>query len=479
MNYRMIFHTLGWVLNVEAALMIPSLICSFLYADNCVLPFVISIAFCILAGMTLFTFKPKTKTMYAKEGFITVALSWIFLSIFGALPFVFSGSIPNYIDAVFETVSGFTTTGASIVPEVEKLSKGILYWRSFSHWVGGMGVLVFVMMTQSLSSGGGDIHLMRSESTGPSVSKLVPRSRATAKYLYSIYCVISLLEFVMLLVAGNTIFDSMLLTFGSVGTGGFAILNSSVASYNAATQIIIAVFMILCGINFGCYYLILTRRAKEVLRNEELRVYLGVMLAAIAVVTVNILDLYDSAGEALRHALFQVSSVMTTTGYATADFNLWPELSRVILLMVMIIGGCAGSTGGGMKVSRIVILWKEGYRQMKKSISPNKVEVVRFNGKRVAPELVTSIAGFLILYLLIFLGSLLLISLDGFDTTSNVTAVIATLNNIGPGLEMVGPTGSFAAYSGLSKLVLIFNMLAGRLEILPVLAMMMPRTWRK
>lgn len=480
MNKRMTAYIVGVLLLAESALMLLPVAVALFYGEwHCIGAYAVTAAILAVAGYFLTRLRVSTRTIYSREGLVAVALGWVVLSVGGALPFTLSGEIPSFLDAVFESVSGFTTTGASILSSVEVLSRANLFWRSFSHWVGGMGVLVFVMMTQSLSSGGGDIHLMRSESTGPSVSKLVPRSRATAKYLYSIYCVITLLEFVLLLVAGNTIFDSMLLTFGSVGTGGFAILNSSVASYNAATQIIIAVFMILCGINFGCYYLILTRRAKEVLRNEELRVYLGVMLAAIAVVTVNILHLYDSVGEALRHALFQVSSVMTTTGYATADFNLWPELSRVILLMVMIIGGCAGSTGGGMKVSRIVILWKEGYRQMKKSISPNKVEVVRFNGKRVAPELVTSIAGFLILYLLIFLGSLLLISLDGFDTTSNVTAVIATLNNIGPGLEMVGPTGNFAAYSGLSKLVLIFNMLAGRLEILPLLAMVMPRTWRK
>jgi trk system potassium uptake protein TrkH len=320
---------------------------------------------------------------------------------------------------------------------------------------------------------------MRSESTGPSVSKLVPRSRATAKYLYSIYFVITLMEFVLLLIAGNPIFDSMLLSFGTAGTGGFGLLNSSAATYNSATQVIITVFMAAFGVNFGCYYLILTKRAKEAFRNEELRVYLGVMLAAIAVVTVNILGYFDTVWEALKHAAFQVSSVMTTTGFASADFNLWPELSRTVLLTVMIVGGCAGSTGGGMKVSRIIILCKEGYRQMKKSISPNRVEVVRFNGKRVAPELVTSIAGFLILYVLIFVGSLLLVSLDGFDTTSNVTAVIATLNNIGPGLEMVGPTGNYAAYSDFSKLVYVFNMLAGRLEILPLLAACMPRTWRK
>jgi trk system potassium uptake protein TrkH len=397
----------------------------------------------------------------------------------GALPFVFSGEIPSLVDAFFETVSGFTTTGASILTDVEALSKSNLFWRSFTHWVGGMGVLVFVMMTQSLSSGGGDIHLMRSESTGPSVSKLVPRSRATAKYLYSIYFVITLMEFVLLLIAGNPIFDSMLLSFGTAGTGGFGLLNSSAATYNSATQVIITVFMAAFGVNFGCYYLILTKRAKEAFRNEELRVYLGVMLAAIAVVTVNILGYFDTVWEALKHAAFQVSSVMTTTGFASADFNLWPELSRTVLLTVMIVGGCAGSTGGGMKVSRIIILCKEGYRQMKKSISPNRVEVVRFNGKRVAPELVTSIAGFLILYVLIFVGSLLLVSLDGFDTTSNVTAVIATLNNIGPGLEMVGPTGNYAAYSDFSKLVYVFNMLAGRLEILPLLAACMPRTWRK
>ena len=480
MNKRMTAYIIGVLLLAEAALMLlPACVALYYREWPCVSAYVFTAGLLAAVSYFLIRLRVSTRTIYSREGLVAVALGWVVLSLGGSLPFVFSGEIPSFLDAFFETVSGFTTTGASILPRVEDLSRANLFWRSFTHWVGGMGVLVFVMMTQSLSSGGGDIHLMRSESTGPAVSKLVPRSRATAKYLYSIYFVITLLGIVLLLTAGNPVFDSLLLTFGAVGTGGFGILSSSVADYNTATQIILSVIMILCGVNFGCYYLILTKRAKEAFRNEELRVYLGVMLAAIVVVTVNIVGMFDSVGEALKHALFQVSSVMTTTGYSSTDFNLWPELSRTVLLAVMIIGGCAGSTGGGMKVSRVIILFKEGYRQMKKSISPNRVEVVRFNGKRVPAELVNGIAGFLILYVMIFIGSLLLISLDGFDTTTNFTAVIATLNNIGPGLGMVGPTGSFAAYSGLSKLVLIFNMLAGRLEILPLLAMMMPRTWRK
>ncbi len=480
MNKRMTAYIIGVLLLAEAGLLLlPAAVALYYREWNCVSAYIFTAGMLAAVAYFLIRQRVNTRTIYSREGLVAVALGWVVLSFGGALPFVFSGEIPSFVDAFFETVSGFTTTGASIVPRVEDLSRANLFWRSFTHWVGGMGVLVFVMMTQSLSSGGGDIHLMRSESTGPAVSKLVPRSRETAKHLYSIYFVITLLEIILLLIAGNPIFDSLLLTFGSVGTGGFGIVSSSVADYNTATQIIITVFMALCGINFGCFYLIITKRAKEAFRNEELRVYLGVMLVAIAIVTVNILGCFDNALEALKHAAFQVTSVMTTTGYATADFNLWPELSRTVLLTVMIIGGCAGSTGGGMKVSRVIILFKEGYRQMKKSISPNRVEVVRFNGKRVAPELVTSIAGFLILYVLIFIGSMLLIALDGFDTTTNFTAVIATLNNIGPGLGMVGPTGSFAAYSDLSKLVLSFNMLAGRLEILPLLAACMPRTWRK
>ena len=480
MNKRMTAYIIGVLLLAEAGLMLlPVAVALYFKEWPCACAYAFTAGLLAVISYFLIRLRVSTRTIYSREGLVAVALGWAVLSLGGALPFVFSGEIPSLVDAFFETVSGFTTTGASILTDVEALSKSNLFWRSFTHWVGGMGVLVFVMMTQSLSSGGGDIHLMRSESTGPSVSKLVPRSRATAKYLYSIYFVITLMEFVLLLIAGNPIFDSMLLSFGTAGTGGFGLLNSSAATYNSATQVIITIFMAAFGINFGCYYLILTKRAKEAFRNEELRVYLGVMLAAISVVTVNILGYFDTVWEALKHAAFQVSSVMTTTGFASADFNLWPELSRTVLLAVMIIGGCAGSTGGGMKVSRIIILCKEGYRQMKKSISPNRVEVVRFNGKRVAPELVTSIAGFLILYVLIFVGSLLLVSLDGFDTTSNVTAVIATLNNIGPGLEMVGPTGNYAAYSDFSKLVYVFNMLAGRLEILPLLAACMPRTWRK
>ncbi len=480
MNKRMTAYIVGVLLLAEAGLMLLPMAVALMCREwNCVYAYLLSSGFLAMVSYFLIRLRVETRTIYSREGLVAVALGWVVLSAGGALPFVFSGEIPSFVDAFFETVSGFTTTGASILTNVEALSRANLFWRSFTHWVGGMGVLVFVMMTQSLSSGGGDIHLMRSESTGPAVSKLVPRSRSTAKYLYGIYCMITLFEIVLLLVAGNDVFTALTLSFGTAGTGGFGILNSSVAAYNNATQIIITIFMALFGVNFGCYYLILTKRAKEAFRNEELRVYFGVMLAAITVITVNIAGLFENVWEALKHAAFQVSSIMTTTGFATADFNQWPELSRMVLVLVMIVGACAGSTGGGMKISRIIILCKEGYRQMKKSISPNRVEVVHFNGKRVPPELVSGIAGFLILYVLIFLGSLMLISLDGFDTTSNITGVVATLNNIGPGLEMVGPTGNYAAYSGFSKLVFIFNMLAGRLEILPLLAMLMPRTWRK
>ncbi|MGI6125070.1 MAG: TrkH family potassium uptake protein, partial [Acetivibrionales bacterium] len=391
--------------------------------------------------------------------------------------FIISGEIPSFIDAFFETVSGFTTTGASILSSVETLSKSIIFWRSFTHWIGGMGVLIFVIAALPLASGGSNIYLMRAESPGPDVSKLVPSSRGTAFRLYSIYFAITVLEIVLLLCFGNSLFDSLTLSFGTAGTGGFAIRDTSLADYNSATQIIITVFMTAFGVNFSCYYLLLLKKFKDFFKNEEVRAYLGILICAIAIITINTAGNYDNAWVALKHAAFQASSVMTTTGYVTVDFNKWPELSRMVMLLIMCVGACVGSTGGGIKVARILILAKEAFRQFKCAVSPNRVESVRFNGRPVGEAMITGITSFFILYMMMFVASVLILSFDNKDTVSNISGVIATLNNIGPGLGIVGAVGNYGSYSVVSKMVFIIDMLAGRLEILPLLALFSRRTW--
>lgn len=478
MNYRMSAYITGVTLLTEAALLLLPALVAIIYGETRpLIAFLITILFLALIGLLLTRIKAQKKTLFTREGLLTVAVSWIALCIGGAMPFVLSGEIPSIVDALFETVSGFTTTGASILTDIEALSKSLIFWRSFTHWVGGMGVLVFVIAAVPLPGGGSNIHLMRAESPGPDVSRLVPSTRGTAFRLYSIYLAMTAIEIVFLLIFGNSLFDSLTLSFGTAGTGGFAIKNDSLAGYNSATQITITIFMAAFGVNFSCYYLLLSKKIKDFFKNEELRAYIGIMALAIIVITVNIRGAFSGVGEALRAAAFQVSSVMTTTGYTTVDYNLWPELSRMIMLLVMCVGACVGSTGGGIKVARIVILAKEGFRQLKKTVSPNRVEAIHFNGRPVSEAMVTGINGFFILYMIIFVVSVLILSLDGKDTVSNISGVIATLNNIGPGLEVVGAVGSYASYSGLSKIVFIFDMLAGRLEIMPVLALFYRKTW--
>lgn len=479
MNKRMTAHIVGKILLCEAAFLLAPALVALVYAEWIPLrAMLISAAIVAAVGFALSKIPVKTRTIYSREGFVAVALSWIAISLGGSLPFILSGEIPSFVDALFEIVSGFTTTGASILTDVEAMSRSLLFWRSFSHWIGGMGVLVFVMTALPLAGGGGNLHLMRAESPGPDVSKLVPTSRGTAVQLYSIYIAMTVLQYVLMLFAGNDAFDALLITFGTAGTGGFATMNSSLADYNTATQIIVTVFMAAFGINFSCYFLLINRKAKELFRNEELRAYIIIMVAAIVLVTVNIYGVYGSVGESLKHAAFQVSSVMTTTGFATADFNLWPEFSRMVMLLVMCIGACVGSTGGGIKVARVLILVKEAIRRLRSSIVPSRVESVRMNGKPVGESMITGIATYFILYMLIAVASVLVLSLDRMDTVSNISGVIATLNNIGPGLEVVGAVGNYSSYSALSKCVFIFDMLAGRLEILPVLALFSRRTWR-
>ena len=488
MNYRMVFYMVGRLLQLEAALLLlPAAVC-LIYGDGGLAAVLISaaIALAVGSGMTLLR-RPKNQTIYAKEGFVIVALSWLFLSAVGAVPFVLSEEIPNYVDAFFETVSGFTTTGASVVTDLNGLgealgmSHGILFWRSFTHWIGGMGVLV-LMMALSPSDSGRTIHVMRAEVPGPIVGKLVPRLRDTAKILYLIYLGMTVIEVVLLCVAGMDLFDSLIHTFGTAGTGGFGMYSTSVGEYNAACQWIITVFMWLFGVNFNIYYLVLIRNFRSAFSSRELWVYGGITLAAIVGITVNILPqmAYPTIEETVRHAAFQVSSIITTTGYATADFNLWPMLSRCILVLLMFIGACAGSTGGGLKVSRCMLVVKAVGRELKRLIHPRSVGVVRLEGKRVEESVVQSATAYIVLYFVLFGGALLLLCLEpAFDFESNFTAVAACINNIGPGLGAVGPTGSYADYSVLSKLVLSLSMLLGRLEIYPLVLALLPGTWTK
>lgn len=422
--------------------------------------------------------RPKQAVFYAKDGFVSVGLSWVVLSVMGALPFVISGSIPHPVDALFETVSGFTTTGSSILSDVEALPKCMLFWRSFTHWVGGMGVLVF-MLTILPMSGGYHMNLMRAESPGPSVERFVPTVKSTAKILYGIYICLSLLELLLLLVGKMPMFDALTLTFGTAGTGGFGIKNDSIGSYTTYQQTVITIFMILFGVNFNVYFLFLLKKIRQGLKNEELRAYLGIILGAILLITVNIAGKFGNPFLAFHHAAFQVGSIITTTGYSTVDFDTWPTFSKTVLVLLMFIGASAGSTGGGIKVSRIVILAKSVKKELKQYLHPHSISKIKMDGKPVEHEVVRSINVFLIAYLLIYAVSMLIVSLDNFDFTTTFTSVAATINNIGPGLDLVGPAANFGILSVPSKLVLVFDMLAGRLEIFPLLLLFVPDTWRK
>ena len=416
--------------------------------------------------------------MYAKEGFITVALSWIIISIFGALPFVISGFIPDYIDALFETVSGFTTTGASILKDVEVLPKSLLFWRSFTHWIGGMGVLVFLVAILPLS-GGNNLYLVRAESTGPSVGKLVPKIMSSAKILYGIYLLLTVLEIIILRLGKLDMFESLTLTFGTAGTGGFALKNTGLAYYTPYVQNTIAIFMMLFGIDFSLLYLVILGRFKTVLKSDEFKFYIGIIVIATAVICYNCIGIFGNVWVSLRHSFFQVVSIITTTGYSTTDFNNWNELSRAILVLLMFTGACAGSTSGGIKLSRILILLKSIIKEVKIAVYPKRVYKTTMNGVLVEHETVRAVNVFLVCYIAIFVVTMLIISVDNFSFTTNFTAVAATLSNIGPGLDGVGPTQNFSMYSPLSKLIFIFNMLAGRLEIFPILILFSHSTWKK
>ena len=482
MNFRMIFYLLGHITRVEALFMLPAAAISYFQGEAASWKaFLVAIALLVLVGLPVLR-APARKTFYAREGFVVVGLAWIVVSFFGALPFWFSGAIPSFVDCFFETASGFTTTGASILREIESLPMGILYWRSFTHWLGGMGVLVFVLAIIPMTRGSGhSLHLLRAESPGPQVGKLVPKMHQTAKILYGIYVGMTLLQILLLLAGRMPLFDAVTTAFGTAGTGGFAVKNDSMASYSVYIQAVITVFMALFGINFNIYYLLLIRKVSKAFSNEELRAYLGIMLGAILLITWNLMvhGTVGGLGMTFHHAAFQVSSIMTTTGFATADFNLWPELSRIILVSLMILGASAGSTGGGIKTARVVLLWKAARNELHKMLRPRSVKLVRMDGQGVEDGTLRGIHTFMTCYCIICFFSVLLVSLDNFSLETNLTAVLACLNNIGPGLGLVGPVGNYADFSVLSKLVLTANMLLGRLEIFPLLILFSPSVWKR
>ncbi|MBP3413125.1 MAG: TrkH family potassium uptake protein [Oscillospiraceae bacterium] len=489
MNYRMIISLLGMVLLLMGGFLLLPCITALIYGEGDLAALFATLVLSVVLGALLTLCRPgeKKRLVHAREGFIMVSLSWILISLVGALPFYLNGAIPSYLDAVFETVSGFTTTGASILTNVEALPHGLLLWRSFTHWIGGMGVLVFMMAIVPMS--GESIYLLRAESPGPSVSKMVPKMQTSAAITYGIYIVMTIV-LILLYQLGRLCgwgeiswFDSLCLSFGTAGTGGFAVRCDGLASYSAYEQALTTVFMILFGVNFSIYFFLVCRKYKLAWQNSELKCYIGIILTAITLITVNLMTtggFFSTVGEAVHHVAFSVGSVITTTGFGTVDFAQWPEFSRTILVLLMIVGACAGSTGGGMKVSRVLILFKAQRAEIRRMIHPRAVEIMTMDKKKVEKSAIQGTSAFLIVYCAILIVSVAILSLDNFGTETSVTAVMATLNNIGPGTSaIVGPFGSYSAFSPLSKLVIIFDMLCGRLELFPILLLLRPSTWRR
>lgn len=477
MNFSIIRYILSSVLAFEGIFLLLPCAVGAIYGEREAFAYLFVAALSICFGFLGRVKKPKSKEIYSKGGLVTVSFSWILLSLVGAVPFVLTGEIPRYEDALFEVISGLTTTGASILNDVEAISRCTAFWRCFTHWIGGMGVLVLILAILPLS-GSYNMHLMRAESPGPSVGKLVPKVRQTAMILYAIYGVITVVEIVALIIAGLPLFDAATLTFATVGTGGFGLLNSSIASYSLAIQIIFTVFMLLSSINFSVYYLILVRKAGEAFRFEEMRWFLAIVFGSALLITFNIKDGFDSLFMAFHTALFQVATVISTTGFATVDFNLWPEFSKSVLLFLMFVGACAGSTGGGFKVSRLMLLARSIKNEIICVAHPRTVKKVHMNGRMMSETVLKTVHVYLGAYVMILIVSVILISIDGFDLETNFSAVMATLNNIGPGFGKVGPTGNFSGFSVFSKVVLMFDMLAGRLELFPILALFHPGIWQ-
>ena len=477
MNFGFITYIIGWILNFQGLFLLVPCIVSMAYNEKSGFAFVISSLISLTVGMLFTRKKPTNKSFYAKEGFITVALGWIALSVSGALPFLISGEIPNVFNALFESISGYTTTGATILSDVESLSKGILFWRSFTHWIGGMGVLVFVLCILPLADGN-NMHLMRAESPGPSVGKLVPKMRSTAMILYGIYAALTVVEGILLLFGGMSLFDAVTTSLATAGTGGFGIKNNSMADYSMYIQNVVDVFMFIFGVNFNIYFLMLVRKPKEILQSEELKTYLGIVLVATVVIALNISGSLSSIWVALQQAFFQVTAIITTTGFSTVDFNHWPELSKFILVGLMFMGGCAGSTSGGIKISRIIIAWKNLKNEISSFVHPKRVQVIRLEGRKVGNDVVKSVNAYFVLYALLFIGSMFLICIENGSFETNFTAIAATLNNVGPGLAGVGPMENFGGFSPLSKCVFMFGMLAGRLELIPMIILFSPWIWK-
>lgn len=479
MNIRYIVSILGKILFVEALLLLAPFAVAIYYGEDTVFAYAITIALLLLAGGLSFVFPAKKNIIRPREGLVVAALAWIVVSLFGALPLHLTGEIPNYLDAVFEIVSGFTTTGASILTDIESLTRSGLFWRSFTHWIGGMGVLVFALAILPATDTK-SMHLMRAEMPGPDVSKLVSKIRLTARLLYIIYMALTVIQFFLLLIGKMPVYDSLIHAFGTAGTGGFSNRALSVGAYDSAyIEWVITAFMLIFSINFNLFYLLLVGGFSSFFKNEELRCFFCIVLVAVSIVTMNILPLYDSFGDALRDASFQVASIVSTTGFATANFDLWPNLSKGILVLLMFFGACAGSTGGGIKIARIVVIFKTAVAQIRRQISPRIINPIKVEGVILSPATRSGITSYMFAYLIIFAVSAILLCLDQFSLTVNFTAVAACINNIGPGLEDVGPMGSFSGFSPLSKIVLIFDMLVGRLEIFPMLALFSPSAWKK
>ncbi len=481
MNYRAVVNILGKILMLEAILLCFPVIVDLIYGEGDWHAFVVPIACLLAIGLPIVIFvKPKETLLYAKEGFVITALAWLIMSLIGAVPFVLSGAIPNYVEAFFEAVSGFTTTGASVIPNVEIVSHAVNFWRCFMHWIGGMGILVFVLALIPHQEGG-SIHILRAESTGPNVGKIVSKMKLTARILYAIYTVLTIVCFVFLVAGKMPVFDALCNSFGAAGTGGFAIWNNSVAHYNSVyVEMVLAVFMFLFGINFTAFYLILIGKFTDVLKMEEVRAYFIIVIIATILIALDIMSLYENFGEALRYSFFQVSSIITTTGFSSTDFNLWPTFAKIILLALMVVGACAGSTAGGLKVSRAVILTKSSVTDLRKMLHPRQVVKTKLDGDVLSEDTIRNTKTYLVAYVGIILVSLLLVAIEGYgDVETNISAVLTCFNNVGPGLGAVGPLSNFSGYNDFSTIVLSIDMLAGRLEIFPILLLFNPRTWKK
>ncbi|MBR5543011.1 MAG: TrkH family potassium uptake protein [Oscillospiraceae bacterium] len=479
MNKKLVLKLNGYILLFDAIAMILPVLVAVYYREKAGFAFLPVIVLCVALGLPLIlSMKPKNKQLFAREGIVTVAVAWVMMSLVGSLPFFLSKEIPSFIDCFFETTSGFTTTGATILTNVEALSKCLLFWRSFTHWIGGMGVLMFVMAIAPMA-GGTNMQLIRAESPGPKVEKLLPKANMTAKALYGIYIGLTVLEIVFLLAGKMPLFDAVTTAFGTAGTGGFGIKNDSLAGYSAYIQSVVTAFMLLFSVNFNIYFLIVARKFSAVWKNEELRVFFFVVIASVALIALNTFRLFDNIGGAVHHILFAVASIISTSGFATVDFNVWPDFSKTILVVLMFVGACAGSTGGGIKLSRILIMFKSLKREFSSLIHPRSVQTIRISGKKIDDETVKRVSSYMICYVLIFFTSLLIISLDNFGFETNFTAVVSTINNIGPGLAQVGPAGNFSNFSDLSKIVFSVVMICGRLELFPIMILLLPQTWKK